>query len=182
MPRAPLDQNTALQAIAFTLQQLSTYSVDELLKDHHLLEQQVKRLNMSWKQAAEVMGVSKSRLYHWFRETFSRKLRQQLTKEDFRKIKREVQQQMSTGEKPILSQIKSSLSQEYDSYVVKVAFQNAKIGCRIQNLPLLALPSFNVESDSKVNSARTILNNSQTDAQCEFSNSEVFYFQSFIME
>ncbi|KAH0569446.1 hypothetical protein SS50377_28401 [Spironucleus salmonicida] len=150
MPRASLDQTSALSAIAQALRSLSVHTASTLLRDHALLSQEVSRVTVPWQHAADIMGVTKSRLYHWYRETFQRRQQEPLSASDAAVVKHMVQEAAAAGFEPSLDMVRARLSRKYDTQVLRVAFQNAKAIARsaMPVIPKLALPFSRPDFDS----------------------------------
>ncbi|KAH0569795.1 hypothetical protein SS50377_27763 [Spironucleus salmonicida] len=120
MAARSIDKNAAVEILSRHLASFSMYSYVQLLGDHQLLADQITAYGADWKAVAEELGISKSKLYHWFRETFVRKLADRISPEDMLLIKKEVC--IGTAKEEILE----LLSREYNCQVFNVAIQNAR--------------------------------------------------------
>ena len=73
MPKQSLDVQHTLEIMVSLL--VTEFSHDILLHDPCLLIREVKARKFDWEGAAMLLGITKSRLYHWFRETYQKNLK-----------------------------------------------------------------------------------------------------------
>ncbi|KAH0569820.1 hypothetical protein SS50377_27790 [Spironucleus salmonicida] len=131
-----INKSAAVEVLSKYLASFSNYSYAELAANHQLLIDQIAAFGVEWKTVSDELHVSKSKLYHWFRETFVRKLADRITADDMDIIKTQV------GLHTQKDDIQELLSREYNCQVFNVAIQNARKMHQRRALKHALVPSY----------------------------------------
>ncbi|CAL6070971.1 Conserved_hypothetical protein [Hexamita inflata] len=137
MPKSINDVQSFLTVIANYLQTVTSWTFDQLIQDHILLNQVVCDHQMPWRRLAAKLGIKHQQLYRWYFDTFQRNYCGHMEPADMQVMRHYISMALQ-NDSPLNSEfqdlLKRLLSKQYQRNVFTVAFNNTKRVLRKQML------------------------------------------------